>query len=94
MDIKAMMKQAQKLQQEIKEKQEKISEQEFTYESPQIKVVANGKKEILSISINEAIINKEDKEMLEDLILVAVNNALSEVDKVIEKELGMYTRFM
>ena len=32
--------------------------------------------------------------MLEDLILVAVNNALSEVDKVIEKELGMYTRFM
>ena len=44
MDIKAMMKQAQKLQQEIKEKQEKISKQEFTYESPQIKVVANGKR--------------------------------------------------
>jgi len=55
-----------------------------------IKVKVNGKKKLLSININPEILN-EDKEMIEDLILVAINQALDEVDKVSKDKMGGLT---
>lgn len=59
-----------------------------------VKVVANGKKEIISITIDDEIIKSGDKEMIEDLIVAAVNKALQSAGKLAEEEIGNITKGM
>ena len=70
-------------------KKEEINKQIFIGNSQGIEVTVNGKKELLSIKINEDMKN-EDLEMLQDMIVVAVNDALKKVDSAIEKSMGQY----
>ena len=92
MNIQAMMKQAQKLQKEMMTEKEKIDKMEFEGKSSFVTVKVNGKKEILNVKIEQESIGKEDIEMLEDMILVATNEALKKVDDTTEQKMGKYTQ--
>lgn len=87
--MQSLMAQAQKMQKDIMNKKEEINKQIFIGNSQGIQVTVNGKKELLSIKINEDMKN-EDLEMLQDMIVVAVNDALKKVDSAIEKSMGQY----
>jgi len=90
MNMQAIMAQARKLQGDLEKTTKEIESKIFIYENDNILVECSGKNEIKKISIkNEDIL--EDKEMLEDIILVAVNNALEQIKKEKETKLGKYT---
>ena len=88
-----MMKQMQKMQKQMEQTQKDIEKQEIeaTAGGGAIKVVVNGKRELLSIDIDESVVDSEDIEMLEDLVLVAVNDALKKAEDIMEKEMGKLT---
>ena len=78
MDMKKMMKQAQKMQLEAARAQEEITQMEFeaTTGGGMVKVVAMGDMSIKSVSIDPEAVDPEDVEMLEDMVMAAVNEAL------------------
>ena len=81
-----LVKKAQEMQKKMAEVQEELKDTKVSGESADcmIKVVANCKKDILSINIDEGILT-EDKDMVEDLVLVAIKQALSNADKKSEE---------
>lgn len=91
-----MMKQVQQMQKNMEKMQAEIEEQEFeaTAGGGAIKVVANGKKEIVSIELKEEIVDPDDVEMLQDLILVAVNDAIKAAEKAMSDAMGSMTSGM
>ncbi len=90
MNMQAMMAQARKLQRDIEKATEEIENSTFNYENENIYVECNGKNEFKKITIkNDDIV--EDKELLEDVIVVAINNVLEQVKNEKEKKLGKYT---
>lgn len=94
MNIQAMMKQAQKLQKEMTDTKNKIDSMEFTGKSSCVTVVVNGKKEVVRINIDSEGFDKEDMEMLSDMIMIAVNDAIKQVDREVEDKMGKYTQGM
>ena len=76
MNIQAMMKQAQKLQKEMMETKKIIDETVFTGESSFVKVNVYGNKKIKEIMIEEKDLSSDDIEMLQDMIVVAINDAM------------------
>lgn len=88
-----MMKQVQKMQKEMQEAQAKIEEQEFeaTAGGGAILVVVNGKKEVIKIELKPEIVDPDDIEMLQDLIMVAVNEALKTADATMSKSMDKLT---
>ena len=91
--LKDLMKQAQELQKKMEKAQEGLvdMEVEATSGGGMVKVVANGKQEILSIEVDPEVINSEDKEMLEDLVLAAVNEALKKSRELASEEMSKVT---
>ena len=85
-------KQAQKMQKDMQKVQNELAALDVDGQSGggMVKVVVNGKKDPKSISINEDIF-KEDKEMVEDLILAAMKNALQNADKIAEEKMKSVT---
>ncbi len=94
MNIQAMMKQAQKLQKEMTETKNKIDEMNFIGKSSIVTVTVNGKKEITKVKIENDQFDGDDIEMLEDMIMIAVNDAMKQVDQEIENKMGKYTQGM
>ena len=95
MNIQALMKQAQTMQKDMQKQEEEIEKTEFEGESSLVKVKVNGKKEVLSITIqNKDSLEKDDLEILEDMIMVALNNAFQKVDDLREKKMSKYTNMM
>lgn len=91
MNIQNLMAQAQKMQKEISKKKEEIDNTTFEGVSEWIKVEMNGKKEIEKVKvIFDGIIEEDDKEMLEDMIKIAVNDAVKKIDKEVENKMGAY----
>ena len=88
-----VMKQAQKLQAKMMKLQEELAEK--TVESAagggMVKVVANGKQQILSIEIDREVVDPEDVEMLQDLVLAAVNDALVKAQEMVSGEMSKLT---
>ncbi|MEW6195107.1 MAG: YbaB/EbfC family nucleoid-associated protein [Bacteroidota bacterium] len=95
-NMQGMMKQIQKMQADMAKVQEELGNKTISAESGggMVKVTANGKKEIVSISIDDEIAKSGDKEMLEDLIVAAINKALSAAGKMAEDELQSVTKGM
>lgn len=79
MDISKMLQQANKMKQELDKKEKAFDEQIFTYEKQGIKLIISGSLKIQSIDINEALIDPEDKETLQDMIIIIFNEALAEI---------------
>ena len=94
MNIQAMMKQAQKLQKDMMNAKAEIDKTEFEATSSFVKVRANGKREILEVKITTESLEKEDLEMLEDMILLAVNDANKKIDEFTEKKMGKFGNSM
>ena len=91
MNIQNLMAQAQKMQKEITKKKEEIDNSIFTGTSEWVNVEMNGKKEIERVKITfEGTIEQDDKEMLEDMIKIAVNDAVEKIDKEVESKMGAY----
>ena len=88
-----MMKQAQKLQTKMLKLQEELAEKtvETTTGGGMVKVVANGKQQIVTLQIEKEVVDPEDVEMLQDLILAAVNDALTKSQEMVSAEMGKLT---
>ena len=93
MNMQALMKQAQTMQRDITKAKEEIDNTEFTGTSSVVTVIANGKKELISVKINDSDA-LDDVSMLEDMIMLAVNDAFKKVDMETEKKLGKYSSMM
>lgn len=85
-----IMRQAQKIQQEIQKKQEEIKKMtvEASSGGGMVTVVANGAGEIVSIKIEKDVVNPDDVEMLEDLVIAAVNEALRRAHELSQNEMA------
>jgi DNA-binding YbaB/EbfC family protein len=87
MDIQAMMKQAQEMQQRL-QKQMADMRVEATAGGGMVTVVLNGTKQLESIKIDPEVVSKDDVEMLQDLILAAVNDATRKIDEQIGQSMS------
>jgi DNA-binding YbaB/EbfC family protein len=87
MDIRQMMKQAQKMQEQLQKDMEELRV-EATSGGGMVTVVANGSKQLLSLKIDPEVVSKDDVEMLQDLILAAVNDAHRKADEQLKKKVG------
>ena len=92
-NMNSMMRQMQKVQQKMEEAQQRIDEtvMQASAGGGVVQVEINGKKEVLQVKINPEIVDLEDVEMLEDMVLVAVNDAIQQAVKLQETEMGKVT---
>ncbi|MBP2645156.1 MAG: protein ybaB [Firmicutes bacterium] len=88
-----MMKKVQKLQEDMAKLQEELKGRtlEATAGGGAVKVVVNGEKQLQSVKIDPAAVDTDDIEMLEDIILAAVNEAIKKVDDMMAQEMGKLT---
>ena len=93
MNMNQIMKQAQKMQKQMEEAQASLAEQilETTAGGDAVKVVITGKKEIQSITIDPEVVDADDVEMLQDLVLTAVNEAIRQADELANQTMGRIT---
>jgi hypothetical protein len=91
--MKEMMRQAQRLQAKITQLQGELVEKriEASAGGGMVKAVANGKPEIVSITIEKEVVNPDDIEMLQDLVIAAVNEAISRAKEMAEEEMSKLT---
>jgi hypothetical protein len=87
MDIRAMMKQAQKMQEQLQKDMEELRV-EGASGGGMVTVVTNGAKQLISLKIDPEVVSKDDVEMLQDLILAAVNDAHRKADDQLKKKVG------
>lgn len=92
-NMQQMLKQAQRMQANIAKLQEELEAREYEASAGggMVNVRANGKKELLSIEIKPEAVDPDDVEMLQDLILAAVNEALRQAGETMEREMGRMT---
>jgi DNA-binding YbaB/EbfC family protein len=92
-NMKNLMKQAQQLQTKMARMQEEMAQKtiEASAGGGMVKIVANGKQEIVSIHIEKEVVDPQDVEMLQDLILAAVNEALIQSQKMVSDEMSKLT---
>lgn len=92
-NMNAMIRQAQKMQDEITTLQEDIENREFSATSGggAVSVVVTGKKIIKSLTINKEVVDPEDVEMLQDLVISAINEAVNQVESTTETEMSKTT---
>lgn len=92
MNIQAMMKQAQSLQREMINIKKEIDAKSFVGESSLVKATVLGTKKVVRVEINnKENLDKDDLEILEDMITVAVNNAFEKVDEETEKKMAKFS---
>ena len=91
-----IMKQAQQFQSKIAKLQEELGDEtvEASSGGGMVTVIANGRQEIVSVEIDQEVIDPNDAEMLQDLIMAAVNDALSRAKEMVNEEMGKLTKGM
>lgn len=92
-NMQGMMKKVQKLQADMAKMQEelKLRTIETTVGGGAVTVVVSGKKEVVSVKIDPSAVDPEDVEMLEDLLVAAVNEGMRKIDEMTEAEMGKLT---
>ena len=92
-NMQQLMKQAQKMQQEMARMQEELYEREFSASSGGgvVKATVSGRKELKSIEIDKSCVDPDDVEMLQDLVLSAVNEAVRLADETVSGEMSKLT---
>lgn len=92
-NMKNMMKQVKKMQKEMESEQKKLDETIFTgtANNDLVTVDITGNRTVKKVNISEEIIDPEDKDIMEDLVLLAVNDALEQIDKASDQKMGKYT---
>ncbi len=94
MNIQAMMKQAQKMQKDMMKQKQEIDDATFEGKSSFVTITMKGNREVTGVKIDVDSLEKDEIEMLEDIILVAVNDANKQIEDMTEKKLGQYTKGM
>ena len=90
MNMQAMLKQAQALQKDMMKAKEEIDNAEFEGESSFVKVTLKGTKEVVKVEIKSESLDSDDIEALQDMILVAINDANKKIDDLTEKKMGKF----
>lgn len=92
-NMNQMIRQAQKMQDQITELQEDIESREFTATAGggAVEVTLSGKKEIKSLDLKPEVVDPEDIEMLQDLIISAINEAVNNIETTTESEMSKIT---
>lgn len=90
MNMNNLMAQAQKMQKDMERKQQEIQNSEYTGTSQLVDVVLSGDKKVKSVKIKADSLDSEDIEMLQDMIQIAINDAVSKIEKDVESKMGMY----
>lgn len=90
MNMNALMQQAQKMKKDMETKQQEIYNSEFVGNSELVEITMMGNKTVKRVSIKNKDLEADDIEILEDMIAVALNDAISKIDKEIDSKLGMY----
>ena len=92
LNMNQLMKQAKKMQEDVTKSQEEISAKDFesTAGGGAVSVVVSGDKKVKSITISKDVVDPDDVEMLQDLILTCINDAMSKVDEATSQALGQY----
>ncbi|OKL35256.1 YbaB/EbfC family nucleoid-associated protein [Domibacillus mangrovi] len=95
-NMQNMMKQMQKMQKQMQEAQEELAEQTFEGSSGggMVKIFISGQKQIVDVQIKEEVVDPEDIDMLQDLVLAAVNDALKKVEDETNQKMGQFTKGM
>ena len=91
--MQAMMRQAQQMQQNMQKMQEELEQREVEASAGGgvVKVVVTGKKVVKSIEIAPEVVDPDDVEMLQDLVMAAVNEALNQAEEMVQSEMGKVT---
>ena len=91
MNIQAMMKQAQAMQKDMLKIKDEVDNTEFTGESSLVKVTVKGTKEVVKVEIDSSeSLDKDEIEMLQDMIVIAVNEANKKVDAALDNKMGKF----
>lgn len=91
--MQKLMQEAQKMQAKLLKEQEELEKSTYEGSSSLVNVVVNGKKDVISVKINlEDGLDADDVEMLEDMLLVALNDALKKAEADKEKRMGKYSQ--
>lgn len=92
-NMQAMLKQAQQMQENIEKKKAELEEKDYVVSSGggMVEVTVTGKHEIKAIGINPEVVDPEDVEMLEDMLMAALNEAMRKIDEDEERELSAVT---
>ena len=92
MNIQAMMKKTQKLQSDMMKVKDEIDNMEFSAVNGLVTVKMNGKKEILDVKIEkDEDFSLDDVEMLQDMIKIAINDGMKQIDKITEEKMGRFS---
>ncbi|HPF54195.1 MAG TPA: YbaB/EbfC family nucleoid-associated protein [Eubacteriales bacterium] len=92
-NMQQLMRQAQKMQQDMQQKQEELNGREFTAQAGggMVKATVYGTRQLKGVEINPDCVDPDDVEMLQDLVVAAVNAAIAEANETVERELGRLT---
>jgi len=90
MNMQAMLKQAQALQKDMMKAKEEIDSTEFVGENSFVKVTLKGDRKAVKVEIDSESLDKEDIEALEDMIVLAINDANKKIDKMTESKMGKF----
>ena len=94
MNMQALMRQAQQLQNDMMKAKEEIDNMEFTGTSSFVSVLVKGDKTVKKVTINNDELTSDDKEMIEDMLVVALNDAFKQIDKITEEKMGKFSKMM
>lgn len=95
-NMQGMMKKMQKMQKEMMEAQEALNAEQFEGAAGggMVKVTVTGQREVVDVNLDAAVVDPEDIEMLQDLIVVATNEALKKVEEKTNATMGKFTQGM
>ena len=94
MNIQALMKQEQSLQKDMMKAKDEIDNMTFTGTSSFVSVTVKGTKEVVKVTIDNEDITIDYKEMIDDMLVVALNDAFKQIDKITEQKMGKFSNMM